>query len=85
MKYLEERVRAIEDRNRLVEAEKAWEVSLARRGILLVLTYIAIGVYLNLIKVSEPWIAAIVPALAFTISTLSMPFFKKIWLSRKKI
>ena len=70
----------IKKRNLAVEADKAWEVSYSRRIILLILTYIAIGVYLWIINVERPWLNAIVPAVAFMLSTLTMPYFKKIWI-----
>lgn len=70
----------IKKRNKAVEADKAWETSYSRRLILLVLTYLAIGLYLWIIKIDRPWLNAIVPAVAFMLSTLTMPYFKKIWL-----
>jgi hypothetical protein len=80
MASLEERVRKIEERNRRVEADKAWETSYVRRLLLLMFTYLAIGIYLWAINVSQPWLNAIVPAVAFMLSTLTLPFFKKLWL-----
>ncbi|MEK7099151.1 MAG: hypothetical protein AAB916_01385 [Patescibacteria group bacterium] len=32
------------------------------------------------LEVVQPWIRAIVPALGFMISTLTMPFFKRRWM-----
>jgi len=46
----------------------------------MIFTYLAIGVYLVVIKIPNPWLNAIVPAVAFMLSTLTLPFFKKIWL-----
>jgi len=80
MDNLEQRVKTIEERNRSVEIDKAWEVSWARRIVLVVLTYLAIGIYMWVIELPRPWLNAIVPAVAFVISTLSMPFFKNIWI-----
>lgn len=76
---LEKRIVRIEDRNRRVEKDKAWETSYTRRGLLIIFTYLAIGFYLSAIKVSSPWLNAIVPSLAFWLSTLTLPFFRKIW------
>ena len=80
MDNLEQRVQKIEERNKSVEADKAWETSWTRRGLLVFFTYIAIGVYLAAIDIERPWLNAIIPAVAFMISTLTMPFFKKLWL-----
>ena len=84
METLEERVIRIEERNKSVELDKAWETSWARRFIIILFTYIPIGIFLSVIDVEQPWRAAIVPALAFTLSTLTMPFFKKRWTQRKQ-
>ncbi len=80
METLEERVLKIEERNKAVETDKAWETSWTRRAILMIFTYLAVAIYLQAIEVEKPWINAIVPALAFMISTLTMPFFKKLWI-----
>ena len=83
MENLEERVRKIEERNERVEADKAWETSFARRAILAVSSYLVIAIFFLAIDIPSPWLNAIVPALAFMIQQLSMPFFKKWWLKRK--
>lgn len=79
---LEQRLQIIEDRNKKVETNKAWETSWFRRLLLIIFTYLAIGIYLWVIEIDRPWINAIVPAFAFMISTLTMPFFKKLWLKK---
>jgi hypothetical protein len=76
---LEKRIEKIEERNRKVELDKSWEVSITRRGILILFTYLAIGFYLSAIEIKDPWLNAIVPAFAFMLSTLTLPFFKKFW------
>jgi len=81
---LEQRVQKIEERNRKVEDDKAWETSWTRRILLILFTYLAIGVYLWAIQIPKPWINAIVPAFAFMISTLTMPFFKKWWMKFRR-
>lgn len=84
METIEERINALEERNKKVEADKAWETSWTRKIILLLCTYIAIGLYLSAIQVGRPWINAIVPSIGFMISTLSIPVFKKMWLRYRK-
>ena len=82
MDSLEERVQKIEERNKAVELDKAWETSWTRRLLIVAFTYIAIGIFLSVIHVDRPWLASIVPAVGFTLSTLTMPFFKNAWLKK---
>ena len=79
MEPLEQRILKIEERNASVQLDKAWETSWTRRLLVVVFTYVAIGIFLFVINIDRPWLTAIVPALAFTLSTLTMPFFKKMW------
>jgi len=80
MENLEQRIQKVEERNKKVEIDKAWEISWTRRILLTFFTYLSVGVYLWAIGILNPWLNAIVPAAAFMISTLTMPFFKKLWL-----
>ncbi len=77
---VEKEIRNIKKRNKKVELDKAWETSLFRKIIIFLLTYIVIVVFFIYISVKDPFLNAIVPALAFLLSTLSLPLFKKIWL-----
>lgn len=77
---LEKEIDEIKKRNRNVEMDKAWETSGSRKIILFVLTFLAIGLYLQAIQIPNPWLNAIVPALGFLLSTLTLPFFKNLWL-----
>jgi hypothetical protein len=81
-KSIEKRIEIIERRNARVESEKAWETSLSRRALLALFTYLAIGFYLDAVHIPNPWLNAIVPAAAFMLSTLTLPFFKELWLKR---
>lgn len=79
MENLEQKIQQIEQRNQRVEVDKAWETSWTRRLLLAAFTYLAISVYLWAIDLPHPWVNAIVPAVAFMIQTLTLPFFKKVW------
>jgi len=83
MNNFEKRLAAIEKRNRRVESDKAWETSNARRILLVSFTYLSVGAYLQAVGIAQPWLNAIVPAVAFTLSTLTLPFFRKIWLEHR--
>lgn len=80
LKELKDKIKKIEERNKKVEQDKAWELSHTRRFLLLLFTYLTIGFYLQAIKIPQPWLNAIVPAIAFMLSTLTLPFFKDLWL-----
>ena len=77
---LEEEINRIKERNRRVETEKSWETSWTRRIVVIILTYLVISLFFLFAGVSQPFINAIVPALAFVLSTASMPIFKSFWL-----
>lgn len=79
MEELEKRIEKIEVRNRRVETDKAWETSITRKVLIAMFTYLAIALYLQFIVKIDPWINAIVPTVGFLLSTLTMPFFKKLW------
>ena len=80
LKKLEARIAKIEGRNRKVEADKTWETSYTRRIALALFTYLAIGFYFEAIAIPNAWLNAIVPAVAFMLSTLTRPFLKSVWL-----
>ena len=50
MPTLEERVQKIEERNRGVEQDKAWETSVVRRIILAVFSYLVIAIFFLVIE-----------------------------------
>ncbi|MDD5585542.1 MAG: hypothetical protein PHY92_01105 [Alphaproteobacteria bacterium] len=76
---LEKRLSSIEQRNRRVETDKAWETSWTRRAAIALLTYAAAAVMLFAIKADRPWLGALVPAGGFLLSTLSLPVIKARW------
>ena len=81
---LEKEISEIKERNKRVEGDKAWETSWTRRILLFCFTYIALGLYMWVIDVNYPWLNAIVPAIGFMLSTLTLPFIKKRWLRWRK-
>lgn len=76
---IEERISRIEKRNANVEVDKAWETSYFRKLLIVLFTYLSIALYLKYIVKIDPWINAIVPAIGFLLSTLSLSYFKKVW------
>lgn len=76
---LQKEIDEIKKRNEKVESDKAWETSLTRRFFLMMFTYLALGVYMKAINIKKPWLNAIIPAIAFYLSTLTLPYFRKLW------
>ena len=77
---LEAEMKKVNERNRRVECDKAWETSYSRRGLITVFTYAAIALYLNAINVPNAYLSAIVPTAGFLLSTMTFPYFKSLWL-----
>ncbi len=77
---LEERVKNIEERNRRVETDKAWETSVTRKICICILTYIVVIIYSYLIrKYDNILLSSLVPVIGFTLSTLSLKLVRKVW------
>ncbi len=81
---LKKEIYILRERNKRVETDKKWETSYTRRILLTIFTYLAIGIYLRAINIQKPWLNAIVPAVAFMLSTLTLPYFKNLWMKFKK-
>ena len=81
---LEARIAQIEARNQKVELDKKWEGSYTRRGLLMLFTYLAILLYFLAIGISSPYLSAVVPTVGFLLSTLTLPFFKSIWVKNRR-
>ena len=79
---MKEEIQALKERNKKVEADKAWETSFTRRTVIAVMTYIVVVIFLILIKIPSPFLNALVPTIGFILSTLTLTFIKNKWLSK---
>ena len=77
-KSIEERLSELEARNEKVDSDKRWERHPARIIMIVLLTYIFAVLFIWLADVSNPFLGATVPAVAFSISLLSANFIRKI-------
>lgn len=84
MKELEKRIEQIEQRNKKVEGDKAWETSTLRKILILIATYIFAVLYLKIADTTNPFFGAIVPCVGFYLSTSSINIVKKWWLNKRK-
>ena len=73
------RISSIEARNRRVELEKAWELSLTRKISILALTYLVMILVFWSLESEKYALNAIVPTLGFFLSTVSLPKVKAWW------
>ena len=79
---IEKEIQLIKERNTRVEADKAWEVSMFRKVLILVTTYLVASLALYAIGAPNFYLNAIIPTLGFFLSTLGFSFIKKWWISR---
>ena len=82
---LEEEIKKIQERNKRVELDKAWEISWTRRICIMILTYIVVIIYSYVIKEFDNiFLSSLVPVIGFTLSTLSLKLVRKIWENKNK-
>ena len=76
-------IEKIKKRNAKVELDKAWKTSLTRKLLILILTYLVVVMFFLINKMTNPLVNALVPTLGFFLSTLTVPWVKKIWINKK--
>jgi len=79
----QQEIESIKQRNKRVETDKAWEVSWARKILIAIVTYITIVIFSYMADLPNPFLTAIIPTVAFVLSTLTLPLLKKIWIKNK--
>ena len=83
MANLDTDIREILERNKRVEMDKAWEISLTRRAFISLFTYATTAALFWVNGLSNPLLQALIPAVAYLISTLSLPWMKRCWMKEK--
>lgn len=73
----------IKERNKRVEADKAWEVSPTRRLFIASITYVVAVLWLSMIGDSDTWIKALLPVFGYLVSTFSLPLIKDWWVKKR--
>lgn len=79
---LESELNKIAARNMRVEAEKAWEVSRCRIGIIVAITYCITALVFWLIQAGHPLLNALIPTVGYYLSTQTLPLVKEWWFSK---
>ena len=78
LKELEEKIIKIEERNKRVKLDKAWETTWTRKTCIMILTYIVVITYSYVIRnYDNILLSSLVPVIGFTLSTLSYKIYKK--------
>jgi len=75
-------IESIKQRNKRVEIDKAWETSKTRKIIIAIMTYLIVVMFLITIKAPYPFLNALIPAIGFILSTLTLPIIKKQWVNK---
>lgn len=76
---IEKEIKKIQERNQRVEADKKWEVCLVRRFSITMLTYIFATIWLVSIGNVHPFLNAVIPAVGYFLSTLTLTVIKSWW------
>ena len=79
---LEKEINLIKERNKRVEADKAWETSKFRIFSIVVMTYIITSIVFYFIGVKNYLLSALIPTVGFYLSTQSLPFIKTWWIKK---
>ena len=73
-------IAAIKERNRRVEADKAWERSGFRIFSIAAATYIIAAFVMYAIGIASYFLSALIPTIGYILSTQSMPIIKRWWI-----
>lgn len=80
IKQLETRIQDLEKRNKIKDTNKTWETSLTRKILIAIFTYLTVSLYFSALGVNNSWLNALVPTAGFLLSTLTLPWFKQLWI-----
>jgi hypothetical protein len=83
MQHPDPLIQGILERNQRVESEKAWETSWTRRLFIAAITYLTASLFLWLIETPQSFINALVPTGGYLLSTLSLPWIKRLWMRKR--
>jgi hypothetical protein len=84
MQDIQKEIDALKARNKRVEADKARETSRTRKISIALLTYAVIVLFFYAAGLARPFLNALVPSIAFILSTLGLDLFKKMRTQNRK-
>ncbi len=80
---LEKEINKIKERNRRVERDKEWETCWTRKILIGFGTYFLVLLIMILMGINKPFLSALIPSIAFFLSTASLEIIKKWWLKTR--
>ncbi len=83
MENIEKEIELIKRRNKAVETDKAWEKSWTRRIFIAAITYLIALMWMRAIGESLVFLKACIPTGGYLLSTLSLPFIKTWWITKR--
>jgi hypothetical protein len=84
LRLIEEEIRSLQERNKRVETDKAWEVSGFRIFSIAALIYIVAGLFLLSIGNAEFILNGLVPPIGYVLSMQTLPMVKRWWTARHR-
>ncbi|OGL93975.1 hypothetical protein A2239_04685 [Candidatus Uhrbacteria bacterium RIFOXYA2_FULL_40_9] len=81
LEQIEQDVQELKNRNKRVEAEKAWETSLFRILSISLITYLIAILVIKGIGMEKPFTGALIPTVGYFLSTQSLPILKRWWMN----
>ena len=82
LEEIKKEISLIKERNKKVEADKAWETSTLRIVSIVIMTYIVTAIVFYFIGIKNFLLSAFIPTVGFYLSTQSLPFIKKRWVNK---
>ncbi len=83
LEELEKEIFSIKERNRRVEKDKKWETSWTRKILIALITYFLVFILMIFMGNENPFLSALIPSIAFFISTASLEAVKNFWLRKQ--
>ncbi|MDD3302641.1 MAG: hypothetical protein PHN31_03720 [Candidatus Gracilibacteria bacterium] len=82
LENLQKEINLIKERNKKVEADKSWEISIERKITIGLLTYMIISLIMYYLNIDKPLVSAIIPTFGYILSTLSLGILKNKYIKK---
>ena len=83
LEQIQKDIDLLKERNKRVEADKAWETSVFRVISITLITYIIALFVMWGIGAENPLTGALIPTIGYFLSTQSLPIIKRWWIGRR--